>query len=434
MSKPNSVRAAALQSLVRCEKQSRYSNIELDRVIAQSDFSDADRALLTVLLYGTIERRYTLDYWLGAMTDRDYDTLPLTLRCILRLGAYQLYYLDRVPDYAAIDESVKLAHEQLPRAASFVNAVLRRFLREREGLSYPNREQDPATYLSVRYSASRALCEMWILDYGLARAEQILAASFSNPPLTLHTNTLKITREALLSKLREAGIKAEPTATAPNGIRLCTPTPISTLEEVAAGLYFVQDEASQITAHTLWAKPGQTVLDSCACPGGKSFALALQMQNQGTLYSCDLHENKLSLVRNGAQRLGITCLQTQAQNAAERREDFLSRMDCVLCDVPCSGLGVLAKKPDLRYKSAQEWERLPQIQRAILENCAHYVRDGGTLLYSTCTLNRRENEAVVEAFLAAHTEFSAEKMHTFFPDTEATDGFFYCKMKKSTDC
>ncbi len=433
MQRPTPVRMTAYRSLLRCEKQSRYSNIELDRAIKDSDFNEADRALFTALLYGTIERRLTLDFWLAALTDRDYDTLAQEMKCILRLGAYQIFYLDRVPDYAAIDESVKLAHAVMPKAASFVNAVLRRFLRQKESLSYPDPIQDPIRYLSVRYSVSAQLCEMWLADYGLDRTEQILKASFSNPPLTLHTNTLRTTREALLSALQAQGIAAVPTATAPYGIRLLQAVAISDFEPLRQGLCFVQDEASQITAQMLDAKAGQTVLDACACPGGKSFAIAMQMQNQGTLYSCDLHANKLSLVQAGAQRLGITCLQTAEQNASAFCEDFRSAMDCVLCDVPCSGLGVLAKKPDLRYKSAQEWERLPQIQSAILQNCAHYVKPNGRLLYSTCTLNRRENEEVVEAFLAQNPLFSFEQMHTFFPDTEHTDGFFFCSMKKSTD-
>ncbi len=427
---PKTVRSVVYTSLLRCERQKSYSNLELDNAVKNNSFSDVDRSLLTTLLYGVLERKITLDAWLAPLSKRPYHELCLEMQTILRLGAYQIYYLDRVPDYAAVDESVELCKTVLPKAAGYVNALLRSFLRNKEQLSYPEPKDVPIDYLSVRYSVSKPLCEMWVKNYDFERTERILQASFSNPPLSLRVNTLKITREDFIALLEKQGIRACKTEQSVSGVHLLDKIAISEFSAFEQGLCFVQDEASQVTAQILGAKKGEMILDACACPGGKSFSIAMDMQNEGILYSCDLHANKLSLVSKGAQRMGITCLQVIEQNGAQHRPDFVDAMDRVLCDVPCSGLGVLAKKPELRYKSTQEWERLPQIQKAILQNCCSYVKPGGILLYSTCTLNPEENEGVIQAFLQENPSFLVEKIHTFFPDQGQTDGFFFCKMKR----
>ncbi len=423
-------RSAAYHSLLRCETQGRYANLELDHAIERCGLVGAERGLFTTLVYGVIERMLTLDHYLAQCVDRPYDQIKREVRTILRMGAYQLLYLDRIPAYAVLDASVDLCKKVFPKAAGFVNAVLRSLLRKKENLSLPDPKTEPISYLSIRYSVLPALCELWLQSYGYDRTQSLLGVLEQHPPLTLRTNTLKIDRESLLHRLQQRGISAAVAPDVPYGIQILTPIPVSELTELQEGLCYVQDVSSQITAGLLDVKPGDTVLDACACPGGKSFYLAMEMQNQGTLYSCDLHENKLSLIQKGAERMGITCITPKAQPGEQACEHFLDRMDRVLCDVPCSGLGVLAKKPDLRYKDPESFSRLPVIQSGILANCASYVKAGGVLVYSTCTLNPKENEWVVESFVKDHPEFTVVFSRTFFPDVDGTDGFFACKMEK----
>lgn len=431
------VREAALQSLIRCEKSGKYSNLEVDAAIKKYGFSGSDRALFTALVYGTIEKRITIDYMLAAFVDRPLEKLEPTVLMILRLGVYQILFLDRIPDRAACNESVELAKFHTHRGTSgFVNGVLRNLIRQKDKLPWPSKDSEH--YLSVTYACPPWLCEHFALQYGAEKAEAILAALNVNPRITLRVNTLKTTREALRETLLSLGVMCEETKLSPYGLILDEYTPITTLSPLTEGLCFVQDEASQLCAMALGAKAGDRVIDTCSCPGGKSFGIAMAMANEGRLLSLDLHESKLSLVENGAARLGIGILSTAVQNGTQSREDLKETADHVLCDVPCSGLGVIAKKPDLRHKAPDDIARLPDIQYRILVNGASYVRKGGTLLYSTCTLNREENEAVVDRFLQEHPTFTPcsddmpfgrERM-TFFPDEYGTDGFFIAKFRK----
>ncbi len=431
------VREAAFLSLTRCESGGKYSNLEVDSAIKKYGFTGADRAFFTALVYGVIEKQITLDYLLGRLSSKRWDKIEPKVRTILRLGAYQILFLDRIPDSAACNESVELAKFHTHKGTSgFVNGILRNLARRKDALPYPEKGSDE--YLSVRYACPLWLCRFWREQYGESVCEALLEAVNRNPRITLRVNTLRITREELMARLHALGIACEPTPLSPYGILLDEFTPVSEITPLAEGLCFVQDEASQLCAMALGAKAGERILDTCSCPGGKSFGIAMAMENQGSLLSMDLHESKLSLVESGAARLGIACLRTSVQNGTKPREDLIASADRVLCDVPCSGLGVIAKKPDLRHKSPEDIGRLPAIQYAILTNGASYVKTGGTLLYSTCTLNKRENEEVVARFLAEHTEFapSSEGMPfgrsavTFFPHEHGTDGFFLAKFVK----
>ncbi len=431
------VREAAFLSLLRCESGGKYSNLEVDAAIKKYGFAGADRALFTALVYGVIEKQITLDYLLGRLSSKPLDKIEPKVRAILRLGAYQILFLDRIPDRAACNESVELAKAHTHKGTSgFVNGVLRSLVRAKSNLPFPLSDTDE--YLSVRYACPMWLCVFWREQYGPKKCEQLLEAININPRITLRVNTLKTTREDLMAHLRAIGITCEPTTMSPYGILLDEFTPVREITPLAEGFCFVQDEASQLCAMALGAKAGERIIDTCSCPGGKSFGIAMAMENQGTLLSMDLHESKLSLVKSGAARLGITCLTTAVQNGTKNREELHESADRVLCDVPCSGLGVIAKKPDLRHKSPEEMARLPAIQYAILENGASYVKPGGVLLYSTCTLNKQENEEVVRRFLAEHSEFSlssdqmpfGEAMVTLFPDETGTDGFFVAKFCK----
>lgn len=280
---------------------------------------------------------------------------------------------------------------------------------------------------------------MFCENYGADTSEKIFDEFNKVPTLTLRVNTLKTTRESLMERLWAAGIKATPTKNAPNGLLLAGGTPYSALEAFE-GEFFVQNEASQICTDVLGAKAGETILDACACPGGKSFGISINMKNEGAVHSCDLHKNKLSLIERGAKNLGISIIETMERNAA--KEDTRGvKYDRILCDVPCSGLGVIAQKPDIKRKNPDDIERLPTVQAAILRESAKHLKNGGVLVYSTCTLNPRENSDVVDAFLAENKDFSlvpfevggikSDGKAELFPHIHKTNGFFIAKMKKA---
>ena len=420
-------RKIAYDVLVRCSSAEQYANIALDTAIKRSDLTPPDRGLLTTLVYGVIERQITLDAIIDSLADRKGGDISPDVRTLLRIGLYQLAYLDRVPDHAAVNETVDMASK---RSRGFVNAILRAFIRSGKEIPIPEKNEDPIRYLSVKYSFCEGLCECFVAAFGLARTEELFAAFGEHPDLNLRTNTLRISREELIAKIGEQGIRAFPTKESEVGIRVCDKSPVTDLYGFADGLFFVQDEASQLCVKALDAKPGMRVLDVCACPGSKSFGAAIDMQNKGEVISCDLHKNKLSLVESGAARLGITILTTKERDARNTNEEWLGQFDRVLCDVPCSGFGVFAKKPELRYKDPKASEALPNIQFAILNSASQYVKIGGKMVFSTCTLLPQENEENVARFLAQNNSFKLKEQRTLYPDTDGTDGFFYAVLER----
>lgn len=433
-------REAAFLSLQKYRGSGKYSNIELSGSIERLGLEGAEKALYTALFYGVIEREITLDYFISHLSKRRIEDIDRDVRTILELGLYQLEYMDRIPESAAVNESVKLARRFYARknSESFINALLRSFIRERDKLPLPKRDGDYIKYLSVCYSLPEWICSLWCDAYGKERAERMAAGTLCHPTMTLRTNTLKISRDELMKKLSADGISCAPCKGAQSGIRLSGHVPMDKLAAEADGLFFVQDEASQIAVSALGAKKGETVLDMCACPGGKSFGIAMEMGNEGRIFAFDLHKNKLSLIERTAQKLGISIIAVQENNGASYRDD-MPMADRVLCDVPCSGLGVIAKKPDIKYKNREDIERLPALQRKILDTSARYVKTGGALVYSTCTLNPAENKDIVSAFLSENADFElcgfgaggaqCGGMLELMP-SETTDGFFIAKMKK----
>ena len=422
-------RKIAARVLERCEAANGYSNIALDTAIRRSDLQDVDRALLTALVYGVLEHRITLDFYIQSLCDGDPKDIPPEVRTALRLGIYQLAYMDRIPDHAAVNESVAMVTR---RARGFVNAILREFLRRGKNIPLPARDADSVRYLSVKYSFDESIARRFLESFGMDRTEALFEAFSKEPPLCIRVNTLRISREELLMAFSEHGVRAEATEKCDTGIRILDKIPTMQLYGFREGLFFVQDEASQLAVRALNAKEGMRVLDTCACPGSKSFGAAIDMKDRGSLFSCDLHANKLSLIDEGAKRLGITSIKTATADARTPIEDFVSSFDRVLCDVPCSGFGVFAKKPELRYKDAELCRALPRIQADILENASRYVANGGRLVYSTCTLLSEENGENVRTFLSAHAEFSLLEECTLYPDTDGTDGFFFAVMEKRT--
>ena len=435
---PNTnARRLAAEVLLRCENDSVYANLVLDTALRRHTLSDADRALVTTLVYGTLEKKLTLDYLIAALSDRPVDELDTEALVLVRMGLYQLRFLDRIPDHAAVGETVALASRRL---RGFVNAILRAYTRTGADIALPDREASPLDYLSVRYSYPVPLCERLVGAYGLDKTERILAAWETPPALTLRVNTRKISVDALAEQLTAAGFAVSPALHAPTALRLAGGNPTA-LPGFDAGEFFVQGEASQLCTLAVGAKPDMTVLDICACPGSKSFGMAIDMDGRGTLRAYDLHENKLSLITAGATRLGLDNIVAAARDGRDFDPTLEGCADRVLCDVPCSGFGVIAKKPEIRYKDLVECDRLPDIQLTILENASRYVRSGGVLVYSTCTLLPEENGENVARFLAHHADFkpcdftvgdlsSTGGLLTLTPDEHGTDGFFIAKLIK----
>lgn len=443
-----SARQAAVISVTRMEKEGRYSNLELDSTLKKYGLTGAEKNLYTKLLYGVLERKITLDYLLSKLSSIPVEKLECEVRNILRVGLYQLLFLERIPKSAACNEAVKLAARRNPRAKGFVNAVMRSastmsFSDEMEALR--KAKKDDREYLSVRYSVSKELAELLSVQYGTAKAESMLSASFeSGNNISLRVNTLKTDRASLTERL--GAYNAVPSPLCDDCIRISGNFSVEGCPEFDEGSFFVQSEPSCICAKTLGAKRGDHVIDACACPGGKTFSIAINMENDGELFAFDLHKNKLSLIEKGARRLGIDIVQCSELDGRCYVPEYERSFDAVLCDVPCSGFGTLAKKPEIRYKEMNRVNELPNIQLAILNNNSCYVKEGGTLLYSTCTINKNENGEVAKRFLEMHGDFEAVDIDTpegtdtvkdgvgvcFLPCNACCDGFYIAKFRRKT--
>ena len=428
-------RTAALSALKACRTRGAWSDAVLKDEMEKAGLSRKDAALCTTLCCGVLQNQALLDYYIDLfLTGRKH--LQPALRDILRLAVYQITMLDRVPDSAVVNEAVKQAKKQFSqREAGLCNGVLRSMLRQKEKLTPP---QDYA----VRYSHPSELVDLMKASVG-RRLGDILAADNSQPETCIQVNTLKTGERQLLDQLCAHGAKLERHPWLRGCFLMKGAGDISRLTEFQEGLFQVQDPAARLSVDVLGLKPGMRVLDLCAAPGGKSMAAAMWMENQGEIISCDVHSGKLPQIQGAARRLGITIVTTEENDGAVFRPAWEQSFDAVIADVPCSGLGVIRKKPDIRYKSLSDMEKLPPIQRNILEQAGRYVKPGGMLLYSTCTILKRENEAVAHDFLGAHPEFTAAELElpeplrqqevgmlTLYQGIDCCDGFFMCKMRK----
>ena len=426
------VRKLALDTLSKCESAAQYSNLALDSKIKKFNITGEDRSLFTVLVYGTIEHKLTLDYYIDALSSIPSDKIEPATRNILRLGLFQIIFM-RTADHAAVNETVSLAPQ---RSRGYVNAILRNFLRRREEIALPD---DKESLMSVKYSFPKETCRKFIDAFGSDETEKLLSAMNEPPKMTLRVNTLRISRDALLEKLSAAGIGAQSTEISPFGIRLTENIPYSELEAMAGGEFFIQDEASQISTAVLDPHSGDRVIDMCSCPGSKAFGAAIAMENKGELFAFDLSKSKLPLINSGAKRLGIDVIRADVHDGREFIPQLEGTADRIICDVPCSGFGVIAKKPEIRYKDIKSAASLPDIQYDILCNAARYLKKKGVMVYSTCTILPEENEENIRRFLSSHPHLmavpftvgplSAESgMITLLPHVHGTDGFFICKL------
>ena len=430
-------REAALRALERCRRDGAWSAMAIDQVIRSHSLDRRDAALASRLCLGVLQNSSCCDFYIDYYCSKKPEP---KVRDILRLGVYQLLFMDKIPARAAVNESVTLCRAAgLQRACGLVNAVLRKIADAPDALpEIPGK--GTAAYLSVRYSHPLWLVERLLREHDYPFVEAFLAANNEPPELTIQVNTLKVTAEDYKRALSRADIVFHEAEALPGCLSLAGGS-IAELPGYEEGLFYVQDRAARTAVSLAGVQPGMQVLDACAAPGGKSFAAALAMEGQGEILSCDIHEKKLNLIRSGAERLGTRCIRTESRDARHFDKALEDRFDLVLADVPCSGLGVIRKRPEIRFKEEQEIRQLPIIQGEILKNLAMYVKPGGTLLYSTCTVLAEENQEVVSAFLKTHPDFSAEGfslggvhvptgMYTFWPQVDGTDGFFAAKLRR----
>lgn len=438
------IRELAFHSLVTICKDDGYSNIVVSQTIQKYKLPDRARRFYTELVYGTLRRLNFLDWIISKLSTRKVSKLDPVCLAILRLGLYQIFGMTKIPESAACNEAVKLANRFGNRGmAKFINAILRSSIRQRDEFTIPTLEENAVAHLALTYHQQNWLIRKWIADYGLDDAVAICKYFDSIPDLCLRTNTARISRDELLKQLQDQGFEAVPAAYSPEGIYIKGTPAISSITALQAGLAIIQDEPSQLVAHVVEPKAGEIILDVCAAPGGKTTHLAALGGSTCTVYGGDVHDHKLKLIESNAKKLGLINVRTMLQDGTTIGKRYANKADKVLVDAPCSGLGVLRRKLDLRWrKQPSDLETLPVLQRNILNSAAQCVKVGGILVYSTCTINDGENSAVVQAFLRDHPEFIAENAAPLchvaqegpfvqlLPQREHVDGFFIARLKR----
>lgn len=433
-------RKAALTALEKCRRAGAWSDAVIGSVMDASGLGGRERGFCTALCYGVVQRLYLLDHYI--FTYCTMTKLEPKVLDILRISVYQLLFMDRVPDSAAVNEGVKLCRELgYGRAAGLVNAVLRKIAADK---SLPPVAGGEEKRLSVIYSCPEPLIKLYREFFDAEETERLLKAQNEPAPLFVQVNTMKTSCRALLERFQAQGIKCREHESLSDCIAAEASGNVESFPGFDEGAFYIQDPAAKISASLMEPKAGTCILDLCAAPGGKSFAAAVLSGGRAKITACDLHENKLSRLEKGADRLGFDNIKTCANDARRVRPEWKESFDSVICDVPCSGLGVIRKKPDIRYKELDGFGQLEAVQRDILAAAAEYVRPGGILVYSTCTVRREENGLAVERFLEECPDFSAEDfrlpggkssrggMYQFWPHIDGTDGFFAAKLRRKS--
>ena len=432
-------RETALNALIACRKEGAWSNGVLKEYIQRDHLDSRDAGLATRLCYGVLQNQAKLDFYLKQLLTGKLKDLHPAVRDILHLGLYQIYELDKIPDSAAVNESVALTkkYNKNPKAAALVNGVLRNAVRTKGSL------KAPVSY-AEKYSHPDELISLLKANLPKGKLEPMLKADNESPDTVVQVNALKTNAAELWRMLDEQGVSVCTHSWMPDCLVLSNTGNLENMPAFRDGLFYVQDPASKLSVLCAQLPMEDIhVLDCCSAPGGKSFAAAIAMRGKGSITSCDVHEHKTALIQNGAHRLGLSNISVCRQDATQLVPEWVDAMDAVICDAPCSGLGIIRKKPDIRYKNLKEMEALPALQLQILSNQANYVKPGGVLMYSTCTVVRRENEDVVNAFLAERDDFYLESldlpdvfpknesgMLTLIPGEYDTDGFFISRLRR----
>lgn len=439
-------RELALQILYQVNEEGAYANLALDKALFPCTWLDPrDRGFITEIVYGSVKNRGKLDYVLNQFASTKVNKMDKWTRNLLRLSLYQILFLDKVPDSAAVNEAVKLA-KHYGHVDKFVNAVLRNILRGMDGIQWPDKAKDPVQYLMVQYSFPQWMVERFIRQYGLEDAERL--CDWYNQPaaMWIRTNTLKTTRAELKQILEKEGLTVSESRHTPEGLKIENAVNLHKLKSFQQGLFTVQDESSMLVALAAEPAPGQRVLDVCSAPGGKTTHMAQLMKNKGTIYACDIHKHRLDLIAENCKRLGISNVELVQQDGTKLTKRWQEPFDVVLCDVPCSGLGVLGRRADARWaKESEDIAGLCKIQKKILEEAAQLVVPGGTLIYSTCTIAPEENQEMVKTFISEHPEYELDETLTdcwldvdkeetgyvqFLPFIDDMDGFFIARMMR----
>lgn len=438
-------RKIAFLALLKIETDNAYSNITLNNTLKSSGLDKRDCSFVSAIFYGVLENKITLDYIISNSINIPLRKVDDKTLVILRMGVYQLLYMDKIPSAVAVNESVALTKQcKIASAGSFVNGVLHTVAKKTVDFTFPELAKDKYKQLSIMYSCPISLIKHFVKSYGEAVGIDFLKQLKCRPPIVIRVNTLKTTQQSLIKALNTANIATKQAAGLANGLEITNTGSVEALPQFINGEFHVQDTASQLCCEILNPKKGQTVIDVCSAPGGKAFTMAQLMENNGKIYAYDLYQHKINLIDKTAKRLNIDIISTQVKNAETDESDLLA--DCVLCDVPCSGLGIIRRKPEIRYKKDLGLNTLPQIQYNILCNSAKNVKIGGTLVYSTCTLNPKENGDNALKFLDEHKNFQGVNIDlpmgfirtieepnnqlTLFPQTNGTDGFFISVFKR----
>ncbi|MDR1953058.1 MAG: 16S rRNA (cytosine(967)-C(5))-methyltransferase RsmB [Clostridiales Family XIII bacterium] len=410
------------------EAKKAYSHLAANNHIDRQ--KPGKQAFVRELAFGVIRHKMYLDYVIGNFVKTPMEKLHSEDLILLRMGLYQIIFMNSVPDYAAVDETVEMAGRYAKGREGFINGVLRQYLRDQAYVALPERGEDEVRYLSIKYSYEPWIVKMWLDEFGAEAAEKLLSAGNEIPPLTIRVNTLMTDRDDLSKRLSAQGYEVNPSDRFSNVLYIKGEDVIGD-RCYRSGLYSVQDEASLTAVTTLDPKPGETVVDVCAAPGGKTMAIAEAMNNNGEISAIDIYKRKLYRINEQAKRLGVTIVNTWSWDATRTDSDLLDKADRVLVDAPCSGLGTVRKKPEIKYKKwDREMDELPLKQRDILAASSKYVKPGGILVYSTCTIAKRENQQVVSDFLRKHADFEKIETKQLLPSVDHTDGFFICKMKR----
>ncbi|MBO4992330.1 MAG: 16S rRNA (cytosine(967)-C(5))-methyltransferase RsmB [Firmicutes bacterium] len=424
-------RKTAYYILEDIEKDGAYSNLAINN--RERQMKPSSPAFVRELVYGVLRYQMRLDYIASQLMERK-GRLKRSDKILLRMGLYQLIYMDSVPDYAAVSETVRLAKVFCRGRDSFINGILRAYGRRKDEIVWPDRRKDPVDFLSSGYSCDPWIVRLWLSQYGEERTEEMLAAANDTPRLCIRVNRLKATPEQLRERLEREGFALSPMETVEEGF-FAAGSGLVASAAYEEGWFSIQDESSMRAVLAVDPQPGETVIDVCAAPGGKTLFMAERMENRGTILAGDLYPARLTLLEEQAKRLGVTAVRSRAWDASRVQEELVDRADRVLVDAPCSGLGVIRRKPEIKYREEEtSRQRLPQIQREILEASCRYVKAGGVLVYSTCTINEEENSQVAGAFLQKHPEFEVVEEQQMYLGRQEGDGFYICKMKRKQPC
>lgn len=433
MTKGVNVREIALDCLLLITRDGMFSHLVLQDALAKHQYLEKqERSFLSRLVRGTVERMTEMDYVINRYSTVKASKMKPVIRCILRMGVYQLLYMDSVPDSAVCNESVKLAQKRkFQNLKGFVNGVLRNIAREKENIPYPKKETDLKKYLEVKYSMPEWILDLWMEEYDEKTLEGMLSSFFTEGATCIRVNPEKTSPDELMKQLEQQGIRVERHPEEAGALYISGYDYLNRIPEFTEGQFYIQDVSSMQIGKVAAPEKGSLCIDVCAAPGGKALHLSEMMQGTGKIYARDITEKKVALIRENIERMGALNIEAQVQDATVLDETMVEKADVVLADLPCSGLGIIGKKPDVKYRlSMEEITRIIDLQQEILDTVCQYVKKDGVLVYSTCTINRMENQNNVQWFLNKHREFQLETEKQILPDGGHNDGFFYARLKK----